>query len=250
LPRVGALGVLDDEMSVTRSGEPENPRKEGMPSHARGALWRGFQVAAVAGILCVLLIALGFAWFVWRLPAEEVQLRRNADGIVVLTGGSSRIADAIELLAAGRGKRLLISGVHPSTRPGEIARSMPDYQQMFACCIDLDHSARNTQGNALETRRWVSDRGFRSLIVVTSNYHMPRAMAELGRQLPGVTLIAFPVVPERQRGDPWWARGATAKLLLSEYVKYVAAMLNIRLDRKAVSEPSGQSSARADSGSR
>ena len=236
-------------MSLTRSGEPESPRRDGAPSYPRRWLWRTFRVLAVAGSICILLIALGFAWFVWRLPAEEVELRRNADGIVVLTGGASRIADAIELLASGRGKRLLISGVHPSTRPGEIARSMPDYQQMFACCIDLDHSARNTLGNALETRRWVGDRGFRSLIVVTSNYHMPRAMAELGRQLPGVTLIAFPVVPERLRGESWWVRGATAKLLLSEYVKYVAAMLNVRLDRKAVSESRAQNSARADSGS-
>jgi uncharacterized SAM-binding protein YcdF (DUF218 family) len=202
------------------------------------------------GLVCILLVGFGFAWFVWRLPAEEVELKRNADGIVVLTGGASRIADAIELLASGRGRRLLISGVHPSTGVGEISRSMPEYQRMFSCCIDLDHSARNTLGNALETRRWVSDRGFRSLIVVTSNYHMPRAMAELGRQLPGVTLMSFPVVPERLRGDSWWSRGVNAKLLFSEYVKYMAAMLNVRLDRKPIADQGPQSSARADSGLR
>jgi uncharacterized SAM-binding protein YcdF (DUF218 family) len=237
-------------MAVARSGEPESPPPAAVAEVAppRGRRWlrRVIAFLALATAACLLLVGVGFAWFVWRLPAEELELKRNADGIVVLTGGASRISDAIELLSSGRGRRLLISGVHPSTGLGEISRSMPEYQRMFSCCIDLDHSARNTLGNALETRRWVRERGFRSLIVVTSNYHMPRAMAELGRQLPGVTLMPFPVVPERLRGESWWSRGANAKLLFSEYLKYMAALLNVRLDRKPISEPHPQSSARAD----
>lgn len=238
-------------MLVARSARPENPPSAVVngtpPPRQRRWLKRALALFVVAGIACILLVGFGFAWFLWQLPAEEIELKGDADGIVVLTGGASRISDAIELLASGRGRRLLISGVNPSTSLGEISRTMPEYQRMFSCCIDLDHSARNTLGNALETRRWVSDRGFRSLIVVTSNYHMPRAMAELGRQLPGVTLVPFPVVPERLRGEAWWSRGANAKLLFSEYVKYMAAMLNVRLDRKPISEPRLQSSALADS---
>jgi uncharacterized SAM-binding protein YcdF (DUF218 family) len=237
-------------MSVARSEERENPPPPAVtgvaPPRHRRWLRRVLGFVALAAAACLLLVGAGFAWFVWRLPAEEVELKRNADGIVVLTGGASRISDAIELLSSGRGRRLLISGVHPSTGLGEISRSMPEYQRMFSCCIDLDHSARNTLGNALETRRWVRERGFHSLIVVTSNYHMPRAMAELGRQLPGVTLMPFPVVPERLRGESWWSRGANAKLLFSEYLKYMAAMLNVRLDRKPISESRPQGSARAD----
>lgn len=236
--------------SAGPQGRPPAPGDGAPPPRSGRWLRRAIGSLALFGLVCILLVGFGFAWFVWRLPAEEVELKRNADGIVVLTGGASRIADAIELLASGRGRRLLISGVHPSTGVGEISRSMPEYQRMFSCCIDLDHSARNTLGNALETRRWVSDRGFRSLIVVTSNYHMPRAMAELGRQLPGVTLMSFPVVPERLRGDSWWSRGVNAKLLFSEYVKYMAAMLNVRLDRKPIADQGPQSSARADSGLR
>src|SRR5215470_17630251 len=147
---------------------------EGVPEPVprRSAAWRVarllartamFLVVATATVICV-----GFVWFVYHVPAEEVTLDRNADGIVVLTGGASRISDAIELLAAGRGKRLLISGVHRTTSTAEIARIMPRYQALVSCCVDLDHSAINTVGNAVETRRWVKDRGFSSLIVVTS----------------------------------------------------------------------------------
>ena len=81
---------------------------------------------------------------------------------MVLTGGASRIADAIDLLAAGRGKRLLISGVHRTTTTTEIARINPRYQGLVACCVDLDYSAVNTVGNAIETRRWARARGFTS----------------------------------------------------------------------------------------
>jgi uncharacterized SAM-binding protein YcdF (DUF218 family) len=181
-------------------------------------------VVASAAVICG-----GFAWFVYHVPAEEVALHRNADGIVVLTGGASRISDAIELLASGHGKRLLISGVHRTTTTAEIARINPRYEGLVSCCVDLDHSAINTVGNAVETRRWVKDRGFSSLIVVTSAYHMPRTMAELARQMPEIALVPFPVVTDKLRNEPWWASAPTARLILSEYAKYVAAQLRMRI---------------------
>ncbi len=198
----------------------------------------GFTVAMIAGVV-VIALAGGFLWFVTRLPAEEVALDRNADGIVVLTGGASRINDAVELLASGRGRRLLISGVSPATSPGELSRLMPEYERIFACCVDLDRSAVNTLGNALETRRWTQERGFRSLIVVTSAYHMPRAMAELAHQLPEVVLIPFPVITEKLRTEPWWSHPSTTKLLFSEYLKYIVAVVRMRIDpASAATKPS------------
>ena len=172
----------------------------------------------------------GFLWFADAVATHEVTLQDRADGIVVLTGGASRVDDAIELLAEGRGKRLLITGVHRATSTRDIARAVPHRDQLLACCVDLDHSAVNTTGNATETRRWVNSQGFHSLIVVTSNYHMPRSMAELGRQLPDTKLIPFPVVSDKAHAEPWWQSLGTTRLLLSEYLKYMVVQVRMRLE--------------------
>jgi len=183
-----------------------------------------------AGAGGAVLLGAGFCWFVLMIPTEEVTLDRNADGIVVLTGAAARIPDAIELLATDHGKRLLISGVHRDTRAREIARLTPVYAKYFACCIDLDRSALNTFGNALETKRWARQNNFNSLIVVTSNWHMPRAMAELAHQLPDMTLIPFPVISPRMKDRPWWSDFETVKLLFGEYLKFLFAHVRMHFD--------------------
>jgi uncharacterized SAM-binding protein YcdF (DUF218 family) len=202
------------------------------------------RVGRSAMVICLILaiaLAAGFWWFVGRLPAGEIALDRNADGIVVLTGGASRISDAIELLAAGRGKRLLISGANKTTTPGEISHLNPEFEPIVSCCVDFDRSL-NTLGNAIETKRWAESRGFRSLIVVTSSYHMPRAIAEIAHQLPGVSLVPFPVVAEKLRAEPWWAHGSTMRLVFSEYLKYVVAQMRIRLHPATSARAAGVSS--------
>jgi uncharacterized SAM-binding protein YcdF (DUF218 family) len=217
--------VESNSEAGTETAGPSNKR-----SRAAGGLLRriGWSIAAVP-MLLLLVLTLGFLWFIWHVPANEAVLDRDADGIVVLTGGASRVADAIELLAAGHGRRLLISGVNRSTNRSEISRLNPEFAPVVRCCVDFDRSL-NTLGNAVETRRWTEAKGFHSLIVVTSNYHMPRALIEIGHQLPGVALVPFPVVTDKLRTEPWWGNMATARLLLLEYVKYMFANLRIRLN--------------------
>lgn len=181
------------------------------------------------GIVVVVIIG-GFVWFLAQLHSAETPPKNPADGIVVLTGGSSRVSDAVDLLASGYGKRLLISGVHWSNGAGEISRSLRDNKSWLACCVDLDYSAVDTRGNAAETRRWAQERGFRSLIVVTSNYHMPRAIVEFSHSMPDVLLIPFPVVGEKWRDEPWWASGAAARLLVTEYAKFLATGVRVHID--------------------
>ena len=193
------------------------------------ARWIGFLTMA-AGATGIILLAGGFGWFVFNIASDEVTLDTKADGIVALTGAAARIPDAIELLATDRGKRLLITGVHRATSSKEIARLTPLYSRYFTCCIDLDRSALNTFGNALETKRWARAHNFNSLIVVTSNWHMPRAMAELAHQLPDVTLIAYPVISEKVKTEPWWSNLDTARFLFAEYLKYVLALARMHLD--------------------
>ncbi len=193
---------------------------------------RGFLRVTAVSFLAILLVgaAIGLIAFLSQLRGSEIKPERQADGIVVLTGGSSRVSDALELLAAGYGKRLLISGVHPTIAASDISRSVSENQSFFSCCVDLDHSAVNTRSNAAETRRWAHERGFKSLIVVTSNYHMPRAIVELSHAMPDIELIPFAVVGDKWRDEPWWTSGTTLRLLLSEYVKYVAAEVRVHLD--------------------
>jgi len=193
------------------------------------ARWIGFLTMA-AGAVGLLFLVGGFGWFVSHIASDEVPLDRKADGIVVLTGAAARIPDAIELLATEHGKRLLITGVHRATSAAEIARLTPLYSKYFTCCIDLDRSALNTFGNALETKRWAREHNFNSLIVVTSNWHMPRAMAELVHQLPDVALISYPVISEKIKSEPWWSSTDTARLLFAEYMKFLFAHARMRLD--------------------
>ena len=198
------------------------------------ARWIGFLTMA-AGATAVILLGGGFLWFVSQIASEEVTLDTKADGIVALTGAAARIPDAIELLATDRGKRLLITGVHRATSSKEIARVTPLYSRYFTCCIDLDRTALNTFGNALETRRWARQHNFNSLIVVTSNWHMPRAMAELEHQLPDVTLTPYPVISEKVKSEPWWSTLVTARFLFAEYLKYILAIARMHLDTDAAS---------------
>jgi uncharacterized SAM-binding protein YcdF (DUF218 family) len=214
-----------------------NLQPDQSPTEASAAPPRGWLRATIVAAFAIVFVSagVGFVGFLSQLRAVEVNPSSKADGIVVLTGGSSRVSDAMELLAGGYGKRLLISGVHPTNAASDISRSLPenqslpDNQSLLGCCVDLDRSAVNTRSNAAETRRWARERGFKSLIVVTSNYHMPRAIVELSHAMPDVELIPFSVIGDKWRDEPWWTSGATLRLLLSEYVKYVAAEVRVRL---------------------
>jgi uncharacterized SAM-binding protein YcdF (DUF218 family) len=190
----------------------------------------------VAGLLGALVFAAvltlvgGFFVFVYSIERTEQRPEFRADGIVALTGGSERIGEAIDLLAQGYARRLLISGVNERTSRGEIARLNPGQRRLFECCVDLDYRARNTIGNAIETRRWAQRNRFRSLIVVTSNYHMPRTIVELDHALPDVQKVPFAVIPSTLNLDQWWRDSATARVLLSEYAKLLIVRVRTLLE--------------------
>ena len=134
------------------------------------ARWIGFLTMAI-GATGVLLLAGGFFWFSSQIASDEVSLDSKADGIVALTGAAA--PDAIELLATERGKRLLITGY--IARQAHV--NSTDHTALFKIFHFVsisDRSALNTFGNALETKRWAREHNFNSLIVVTSNWHMPR----------------------------------------------------------------------------
>ena len=202
---------------------------------------KGILTAATLGLSFCVAGGLGLAWsfssFLDRIAAVETPLDGHAEGAVALTGGADRIADAVALVARGHADRLLITGVNPTTTRGEIVKQTPAARELIDCCIALGYEAANTVGNAAETERWVKAHHIRSLIVVTSNYHMPRALAEMGSALPGVELTAYPVVSEHERQHPWWSDAASARLILWEWIKYNAATLRIGAAAQASPEP-------------
>jgi uncharacterized SAM-binding protein YcdF (DUF218 family) len=206
-------------------------KSDHMTERGPAYVWLARLRALVLAVLAIVFAAAGIGFLTFLSQLREVEARpdRKADGIVVLTGGSSRVSDGMELLASGYGKRLLISGVHPASAASDISRALSENQSFIRCCVDLDHFAQNTQGNAEQARLWARDRGFRSVIVVTSNYHMPRAIVEFSHAMPDVVLIPYAVVGEKWRDEPWWASSTTMRLVLSEYLKYVAAEIRVRL---------------------
>jgi uncharacterized SAM-binding protein YcdF (DUF218 family) len=202
------------------------------PSHDARRSWLrlGLVTASCLGLALFIAGILGFLVFVYSLDRSERRPAARTDGIVALTGGAQRIDDAIDLLAQGYATRLLISGVNERTSREEIARLNPGQRRLFECCVDLDYRARNTIGNAIETRRWVEQNQFRSLIVVTSNYHMPRTLVELDHVLPNVRKVPYAVVGSNVDPHDWWRSLATARVLASEYVKFLVVWLRTRFE--------------------
>lgn len=185
--------------------------------------WRRNGIPAIGALLAVLLAA-GFFGFAEEIASASPPPDPRADAIVVLTGGSARIDGALRLLDEGRARRLLISGVNPSVTSTDLANLVDGaLRDELACCVDLDRQAIDTVGNAAETRDWAAAHGFKSLIVVTSDYHMPRSMTELAAAMPTVALIPFPVTNPDLRFADWWHDRTTFTLLLREYGKYLVA---------------------------
>ncbi len=128
--------------------------------------WRIVRAAAACLAACGFAFLLGFVAFVDHVAHLEVPKElRPADGIVVLTGGQSRIGTGLDLLKAGKAKRLLISGVHPAARRDDLRLAIGGDRQLFNCCVDIDRAALNTVGNAEESAKWVGANTYASLIV-------------------------------------------------------------------------------------
>lgn len=191
---------------------------------AIGLLRLSVKLALVVGFVAGGLFIGGFFQFANTVTKSEPEADIEvADGIVVLTGGSTRIEHALDLLADRKGKRLLISGVNPTTRIVDLKSINPIHEQLFDCCVDVEHKAVDTVGNAVETQRWNGGHQYGSLILVTSGYHMPRSLLEFRRQMPDIAINPYPVPLDTINRNGWWRDHETLRFMLSEYVKYVGA---------------------------
>ncbi len=190
---------------------------------------RFIRYAIVAGGVLAALWMAGLLSFVGSVKAlQEPTLRAGlpaTDAIVVLTGGRERLGVGLELLKSGQGKKLLISGVHP----GLTLDHLPVSKDLYDCCIALGHEAGSTFGNAEETRTWMKEEGYRSLRLVTANYHMPRSLLIFHTALPDTVIIPHPIQPDSVKLEGWWKHSGTASLLVTEYNKFLWAALRLRV---------------------
>lgn len=182
-----------------------------------GGFIAGFLTAAAAAWLA------GFLWFV-RGALATPETPPYADGIVALTGGADQIAAALDLLRQNRAPILLISGVGPNIALGELLKGTRINPASLAGRVTLGHAATDTLGNADEAAAWAEQNHLHSLIVVTATYHMQRALTEMRRSLPEVTLYAAPVLPPALRGQ---GRLSTLRLLADEYTKFLMSELGL-----------------------
>lgn len=172
-----------------------------------------------ASALLLLLYAIGFVLFSVTLGKPAGMGRTQ--GIVVLTGGPGRIERGIELMREGQARRMLIAGADPSVRPADLQRRLgPRSARVLRCCVDLGSESVDTRSNAEEAGRWLKRRGYRSMRLITSDWHMRRASYEFRRHLgPGVTIVTDAV--------PTQPRFLT---LFGEYNKYVLRRAAVWLD--------------------
>jgi uncharacterized SAM-binding protein YcdF (DUF218 family) len=188
-------------------------------------------IALICIVVCVIWSG-GFIAFMDQVPRLVEDDNSVTDAIVVLTGGTRRLNTGISLLTDEKAQKLLISGVYRGVELEELLALSKSAPQELECCIDIGHEADSTRGNAKETRQWIEKTGFKSLRLVTANYHMPRSLLEFSFSMPSVHLIAHPVFPEAVKVDQWWRWPGTAALLVGEYNKFLLVWLRQELARQ------------------
>ncbi|MEO7278168.1 MAG: YdcF family protein [Sphingomicrobium sp.] len=170
--------------------------------------------------LLLLLYALGFVLFAFTLGKQAASGQPPTDAAVVLTGGAGRIEHAIDVLRQHKAGRLLVSGTDPAVTKADLARRIPGSGKLLACCVDLGSESVDTRSNAEETGRWLDRHHFRSMRLITSDWHMRRARYEFARALGN----KYAIVTDGVRSEPGLV------VLFAEYNKYVLRRLSVWAD--------------------
>ncbi len=181
----------------------------------------------------------GVVWFASSMPRRVDDPTTGTDAIVVLTGGSRRLTEALRLLDAKRARKLFVSGVDRGVTRGELFRALGRDPAKAAGPVVLGYEAGSTRGNAEETAAWMARNKFDSLRLVTANYHMRRALLEFRGAMPGVAIVPHPVFPPSVAAERWWRSAGALAVLAGEFSKYVAAVARTGLEATGT-PPGGQ----------
>jgi uncharacterized SAM-binding protein YcdF (DUF218 family) len=172
------------------------------------------------GSLLLLLYALGFVLFAFTLGKPAAADAVATDAAVVLTGGAGRIEHAIDVLKDHKAQRLLVAGVDPAVTKPDLVRRIPGSNKGLACCVDLGSESVDTRSNAEEAGRWIARHNYRSLRLITSDWHMRRARYEFDKVLGR----KYRLVADAVRTEPSFLT------LFGEYNKYLLRRLAVWAD--------------------
>ncbi|WP_133366051.1 YdcF family protein [Qipengyuania sediminis] len=168
-------------------------------------------IARLAGFIA-LFYAIGFLLFAVTLPTPVGHLR--TDAVLVPTGGPGRIARGLEVLRDGDARRMFVSGVDREVTANEFASEFGVRSREMRCCVTLGYLAVDTRSNAGEAAQWMQTNDVRTVRLVTTDWHMRRAAAELRNSLPATVRVIEDAVPSNP---------ALGQLFL-EYNKLLAAV--------------------------
>ena len=193
------------------------------PVYRRSAGKMGKSLFFIVGF-SVTLWAGGLYQFASSIPATVENTTNKTDAIVVLTGGSGRLDTGISLLSNNMAEKMFVSGVYKGVDVSTLLQLSQQSPEGLTCCIGIGH-AEDTIDNARETFDWAKDNKVKSIRLVTSSYHMLRAMLEFDNTLEGITIIPNPVFSDTVKQHKWWIWPGTTDLIVSEYNKYMLAWL-------------------------
>ncbi len=211
---------------VSMRGEPaENPAGQldpavpGHPASLGRTRWHSLWLVILGLGVALAGLLLGLIAFAIHIERQSTPDNVSADALVVLTGSHKRIETGIALVRQGAAPRLLISGVN-GKGSADIVRHFVGHDELVSCCIDFGLEARTTFGNAREASKWAVGKDIRSLVVITSDFHLPRTMVHFSRAFPDIALIPYPV-ESTLPVTTWYRYRSNAMLLVEEYLKFL-----------------------------
>lgn len=172
----------------------------------------------------------GILWYADFMPAQPAQQIETADAIVVLTGGRGRLEHGLERLLEERAPVLFVSGVHKSVSTEQLISTAGKALHDRVLPLAKDHivlgrSATSTIENAEETTRWLREKSFGHIILITAAYHMPRSVEEFKLAMPGLKITQDPVFPDDFKRENWWEDPLSLRFVLAEFHKYLGSKL-------------------------
>ena len=160
----------------------------------------------------------------------------KSSNIVILTGGTNRIKDGLNIINHfDKSKRIkfkiLVSGTGKGFSKNSLIKQIgPNFNpKLIECCIYLDSVSKNTLTNAIETSKWANRNDLKEFILITSNYHMPRAILEFKNVMPNHKIFTFPITPRKHNIREWMSSYETFSLIFKEFCKYIVSNLRIKL---------------------